>query len=231
MKIFIISVIAFAVSIGNLYAFEKNDSNEVNGDILKKKPFALQFAIGNNLTLRNFNNLQFSFKKHFSPSFNIRFGVGAYTTKEDLEGTEREFERYNTSENSFTNDFTAVLDLIYYVNPNDLMKVYGGIGPYFVYDESSYNSERESSNVFSSTSYYRYRRYVSIGANALVGVEWFPANRISIFSEYNFTFLYSWIRNIRYYYNPGGYNENTQNEGNETTFRGNELKFGLSVYF
>ena len=231
MKIFIICVFAFVASLTNLHAFEKNDSSEVNGDILKKKPFALQFAIGNNLTLRNFNNLQLSFKKHFAQNFNIRFGIGVYITKDDRDGEENEFFHYDRTENDFYNYITTVLDLIYYVNPNDMVKAYGGIGPYFSYYESSEKTKRTNQNPSLSTLYYRYERFISLGANALVGVEWFAAKNFSLFAEYNFTFLYSWIREISQYYDPNGYFDDTQSEGNRTEFRGNELKFGLSVYF
>ncbi|MCB0722128.1 MAG: outer membrane beta-barrel protein [Ignavibacteriae bacterium] len=208
-------------------SFEKNDSTETNGSILKTKPIAFQLAIGSLLHVTNFDNLHISVKKQFTNSFGLRLGLGINLSQEDLGGNDLTFSQNDLSVNDYANYVTTVVDMIYYVRPNDIVKAFIGLGPYFSYSESSTKRTRNNSNY--QNNYYDYNRSISLGANALLGIEWFATSNFSFFAEYNFAYTYSWQKYI-HQYTDSGYSESYDLDGNETQFKGKELKFGITVY-
>lgn len=213
----------------NSFAQSNTDTNAVNGDILKKRPIAFQFSIGNDLTLRNFGNFNISGKKQFSKDFGVRLSIGFNYGNEDLEGSGVDGGSFGISIKETDNLFYSELDLLFYVNPNDIVKGYVGFGPYFGYFR--YSRDRDYNYVQSNDSYYTFREYTTLGAGLLLGAEWFFTSKFSLFTEYNFLFTYSWIKETviydDYYYGYDSYNIT----GSDVSLRGEYLKFGLAAYF
>lgn len=213
------------------FSQQTNDTNEVYGKILHKNPFAFQFAIGNNLTLKNFGNFNISIKKHFEPGFAMRFSVGYNYSNEDLSGQVVENFDLDRTENTSNNVLYTEIDLMFYLNLRGTIKAYMGFGPYFSY----YNFTRDENNNFTinndpQSSNYRNNEVTSLGATLLLGAEWFFTNKFSLLAEYNFLYTYSWITDIENINNSSG-SSSTDLSGNQSAFRGDALKFGISVYF
>ena len=214
----------------NSHAQSKTDSTEVNGGILKKRPIAFQFAIGENFTLENFSRYNISAKKHLSNRVALRLSVGLNFGEREADGTIYETMSFGQSQKSNTNFFSSELDFIYYVNPADVVKAYFGIGPYYSYSYNSRYNQYVSTTTFNQYETSESVKRTAYGGSMLIGAEWFFTNKFSLLTEYNFLFTHTTFTE-KIASNTSGDLIKSELSGNETVFRGEVLRFGLSVYF
>lgn len=236
LKSFLLSFAIIFISFINSFSFQNADSTERNGDILRTRPFAVQFAIGENFVLENFPDLNLSVKKHLSENFAIRLGFGINLTEQDLSGEQYSTNNFGDYTSKYQRyNYNAQIDLTYYINPSDIIKAYVGFGPYFSFDHYYNKDENGVYNSNLTELRYERQRTTSIGASLLGGIEWFMTSRFSLFTEYNFLYTYSWD-DLQYSYrfisNNGNINSDDYRvKGNTTSIRGEKLKFGITAYF
>ena len=219
-KLKLIIIILCLVLSGNLYSREKNysflkaaEDTTYKKNSLENDKWTLQFGISDNLTLSNFNGATLSVKRQFSDKSALRLGFkGKYN--------EVRYDKSNYYKYQYFL-FTADLIYMYYINPFDIIKIYGYAGAGFsrehIYDNGySYDG-------FKNTSEY------SFGPSLGAGVEYFVFNSMSVFAEYNFDFRFGkkdfYENGIISSANPIYKTLNI----NEFTY--DNVKFGLSVYF
>jgi hypothetical protein len=235
INVFLLALTFIFISSLNSFSFQKADSTEKNGDVLKTRPYAVQFAIGENFVLENFPDLNLSVKKHFSSNFVVRLGFGINLTEQDLSGEQFSSNNFGDYTSKYQRyNYNVQINLLYYINPLDIIKAYVGVGPYFNFGHYYYKDENEVSNSNFTDLTYERRRSTSIGASLLGGIEWFMTSRFSLFAEYNFLYTYSWDDlqySYRYVSNNGNiYSDIYRVKGNTTSIRGEQLKFGITAY-
>ena len=177
---------------------------------LKNGMWAIQFAIGSNFNITNFEGMTFSLKRQFSPNSALRLGFRASYDK-----TENDT---NTSINIINNSFEVNLVYMYYLNPKKEFNIFGYAGGTYIYEGSSRHSETSNDN------YYQWQTGLLLGA----GAEFFVFEQMSLFAEYSYRFLYgkSVYKSVDSY-NPNVYN----NTYNQISLNPDYVNFGLSVYF
>lgn len=199
---------------GQIPAAEVKDSSKNNTveNSLHSGSWALQFAIGSNFTLHNFDGLSISLKRHFSSKFGLRLGLsGSYSNEESEEDTS-----INTANSK---SFIVNLIALYYLNPKKPFNMYLYSGGLYSY---SYGFYRSYENFSDNVSW-------NIGLLIGAGAEYFIFKEFSIFAEYSYKFTFGKMeRRYDYYFDP--YPE-TVEKRNITDFSSDPAKFGISVYF
>jgi len=192
---------------------------------LYKGSKSLQFRIGNDFSLTNFDGLSFSGKKHYSGKSAIRLGLDVSASITHSQS--RNQESNTSSNNNDRQEITLNALYIYYPNPEGIFKFYWGIGP-------SVGFYRTHSNGWSIS--YGLERTIrtetrwSFGGLVVMGAEWFANRNLSIHAEYNIFAYYS------------QYNDNRRTISGDTStynkwksysgyIESEYVNFGLSVYF
>lgn len=213
----IFMVLVFIISKQNSFSIEKkNDKNQKDSsnkveNSLKSGMWGIQFAIGSNFTLYNFDGMTLSIKNQLSSHSSLRLGFnGSYSN------TENDTNSSLYDENA---SFTVNLIYMYYLNPNEEFNIYGYIGGLYSYHFSSYQSDRSQNN---SESW-------DIGPVLGIGTEYFVFKKLSLFAEYNYNFKFG-KREYSYaaFFPPY---EQIKDNSNRVSLESDYLKFGLSVYF
>lgn len=214
--IFILIFYCQSVS-GQIPAAEVKDSskNIAVDNSLHSGKWALQFAIGSNFTLYNFDGLSISLKRHFSSKFGLRLGLSGsyYNDETDLDSVSY---TSNTS-----NKKSVIINLIafYYLNPNKPFNIY-------LYSGGLYSYSYEFIKTYDQ--YYDYERW-NTGLLIGAGAEYFIFKEFSIFAEYSYKFTFGELTSRNdYYFDP--YPESVEKR-NITDFSSDPAKFGISVYF
>ena len=189
---------------------------------LEDGAWALQFGIeGEFISVNSFAG-GVSLKRHFSPKSAFRVGVSA-------NGGDNNIEYSAVDDKSGGDNWGTGVNVIYqrYVRPDADALLYWGLGPTFSYGRSSFEQSRGDSLSTSQT-----HEMWSVGADAMLGVEWFATRVISFQAEYVARIDYRSETEIR---------ESTLNGGvvywSEATRDGwssalvSAVRFGLSVYF
>lgn len=206
---------------------------------------ALQFQITNNFQLTSFQGTVFSYKQHINKEAALRFGlsisVGGSNTDNTLKGISvlNDSLIQNTLGNNDTKNNSVQLSaqLIRYFNPGAKLLLYGGAGPFLIYEHSFSKTEQLENITYlgpvnparKSSTESKTDRW-SPGIAGVLGVEWFAAKGISFTAEYGMQVSYTWGKNesksVAYS------NINTANSKQEGWNLGaNSVKFGLSLYF
>jgi hypothetical protein len=191
--------------------------------------YALQFQVSQNFTLSSFMGSVISGKYHLTNKNAIRIGLGFSSTM----GNQSSVTQYssgasdvnNVSEgNSQSVDITAQ----YMITPviSDKIRFYCGAGPKFGLNFSKINNTSNAVNTSQYIDKQNTKGY-SAGIMCSAGVEWFFSSKMSLCAEYGLTYVYSYAK-ITGDYN-GSYTA-TQ-ETYKYSFDGNNVRFGLSVYF
>lgn len=208
------------------------------------KSHSIQFQINDMFRISDFQGSLISYKYHFNNNLAIRFGLGFSTNtsdgddyRENLVTDTTGSSFYGQSNNMDKSSIDIILksQFLYYFNPNQNVKLYAGLGPYFTstirdndyritqYDDNSENLEIQKND----------QDYFKAGLSASYGLEWFFTEDISLLAEYGFLYYYyERITKTRI-------NETRQLQ--ETNYRKTKedgwifdtsvVKLGLSIYF
>jgi opacity protein-like surface antigen len=192
---------------------------------LYKGSKSLQFRIGNDFSLTNFDGLSFSGKKHYSDKSAIRLGLDVSAS---ITHSESRNQVSNTSSNNYDRQELKLNALyIHYPKPGGIFKFYWGIGPSFGFYRS-YRNGWSSSNGLERTKDTESRW--SIGGLMALGAEWFANSNLSIHAEYNIFAYYSQYNDTRRTISgdTSTYNKWKSYSG---YIEPENVNFGLSVYF
>ncbi|MDH4337859.1 MAG: hypothetical protein OEX18_11365 [Candidatus Krumholzibacteria bacterium] len=188
---------------------------------LEDGAWALQFGIEGQFISVNSYSGGVSLKRHFSQKSAFRAGISA--SAGDSERDHSDIDQVDGA-----NSWSTGLILAYqrYINPHADAVLYWGIGPAFNYSHSSYNTSRGDSLSSEITS----KRW-SVGADAMLGAEWFATRVISLHAEYFAGFDYfSETESMESNVNGSLVSRQSNREGWSTSLT-SAVRFGLSVYF
>jgi len=226
MVLFILLMPAFLMA-------QTNDSSKTEPFHFPKK--SLQFAIGNNFTIKNFQGALISAKYHFSDQSAFRIGIGLTGNAFDV----------NYSKNITSNDSLVVAtedeeqylrltiqsQFLHYFNPGEDIKVYAGLGPYI-----SLNLNLTENEKLQTADNYQYvpprkrnTTTLASGICAAYGLEWFFRKNMSLLAEYGFNFYYFYYES-KYTYSIHDNRTEEIKKRNGWSFS-NLYHFGLSIYF
>lgn len=221
-------------------AFAQDVSSPENGlkNSLHEDFWALQFQIGDNFSLRAFQGLGLSAKKHMSNKSAIRVGVGLSITSRDDENFARvlPLDSVRQSQGHTMNhqsvDF-SVQHLLYPKPDADVNVFYGG-GPLVRFRK---NKSESSQSFMSGGAYVKSNAVINerawaVGISGLLGVEWFASKSISFLGEYSISCEYYSARTTRSETTTQS-TSSLEYEYGTDTFQIYPLavRFGLSVYF
>jgi len=220
--------------------FSQDTSDSIKVNVFKE--FSLQFRV-RFLELSSFQGSLISFKYHFNDNFAIRSGIGFSMSTNDSEkerelydyGGDTLFTKIKADEENYS--ISVPIQFLYYFNPQNEIKFFVGLGPYF-----SFSTEERIENDLSEPNdkYYANLRNSEsknyfLGISAVYGVEWFFTDKMSLTGEYGFRFGYYYGEGTssvtREYPDDIVYIEHTKSKGDGWRFISNLVLFGLSVYF
>jgi len=191
--------------------------------------YALQFQISQNFTLSNFLGSVISGKYNCSNTSAIRVGFDFTTTMGNQSNANHDFytgySSNSLSENN-TQSIGLVAQYLWEAPLGDNIKFYYGVGP-----KLGIGFSKQTYAGSSTSSSYSYQKYInkniSAGFLGSAGVEWFFSKKMSLCAEYGISYLYNYTKNSN--------NSNTSMEQTVRTYsyslRGDNVRFGLSVYF
>jgi len=189
--------------------------------------FALQFQITDNFQLSNFQGTVISGKYHFSKRDAIRLGLEISMSDTETEVTVKNLDtNYVDQLADESNGFGFILNCqyIHYIRGTEDISLFGGVGPYFQYYNS--NNKRDIVEDEIERSLEAETNRYAIGADLLIGVEWWFHKYMSLSAEYGLKFSY---------YSSEIINKDDSRESisESTSFNisGNHVKFGIAVYF
>jgi hypothetical protein len=191
--------------------------------------FALQFQIGENFTLSNFQGAIFSGKYHVGIREAIRLGISLDFSEVNTERDDFYFMNDSTTQggnegNDFMVDFR--FQYINYIITMDDISFFGGIGPFVYY----LNRETTEPRSYPMEYVAEYRlEDLRIGLDLLIGVEWMFNKQMSLSAEYGLLLYYGNIHDVRTQdsYQP------VKRTSNSDSFNisWDQVKFGISIYF
>lgn len=187
---------------------EPENKEEESKNSLKKGRWAIQFGIGSNFSLENFEGAAISLKRQFSKHFGLRLSVlgNFQNITEDTGNVESQNKSLGTN-----------LCAIYYLNPKDKFNVYGYLG--FRYNYSYLYH-------YTDENYYYETKTWETGPLLGAGAEYFIYKKFSVFAEYSYKFAFG-----KRYESYSNNNLVDNREFNTVNISSDQLKFGLSVYF
>jgi opacity protein-like surface antigen len=233
-------LISILIFVNNSLIYSQSDQDSTKNS-LKKGSWSLQFQISQNFTLRNFQGSNLSAKKHLSSKSAIRFGIGLSGTMTDREKDLKRDDTNYLSDETIEDKSTQISlnsYYIYYPHPGKKINLYYGGGPVIAY--SKLKSEFDSKEIFQDTLSRDIhdendRKSWSIGILALIGVEWFLNQQISIHAEYGSSLSYIRTETEGTRVTITSENEEDYRSTNTVqkrfSFRSDSVKFGISVYF
>jgi hypothetical protein len=221
-----ISFLLFSLFISSTFSGIGFSQNVSYLDSLDGK-FALQFQITDNFSLTNFQGTVFSGKYHFNKRDAIRLGISLNLGKIDSE-TEYNFldttivNNSKQEENRF--DITINTQYIRYMNVTESIAFFGGIGPFINFfkltRERAIKAGEIDDKLKTETNGF------TTGLDMIIGVEWWFHKHMSLSAEYGIQFAYRSSENIIR-------DEEKEGKTEYTTYdlTGNQINFGISVYF
>jgi hypothetical protein len=220
------------------------ETGEVNEDArqnsLRPGSWSIQFQVDEGISLKTFNGMMISLKRHFSRRSALRVGVGLsfYGEDEDSDYSvvvdDTLAQREVRADDS--NGQTIELDALYllYPKPDASVNLFVGVGPLVRYSRQERTQEsqlvQEATQGALKSTYYR--RW-SLGALGAVGVEWFLAEKFSFHAEYKGMLAYNSVRSTQEttYQGVSPSVRSTVSSGSGWDFEGLSVTLGLSVYF
>jgi opacity protein-like surface antigen len=219
MRIGRILVVAVMMVVFTASASALATDSEAAKEALKKGSWSLQFGVGQNFTLTQFQGATLSIKRHCSPNSALRAGVTtnfSHNVEKDL----RNASEFDVNKS----DVNVSLEYLRYITPGRRVTAFAGSGPSFGFSrqkqEVLHRSVATSSNRIESTEW-------SLGANLLFGAEWFVTHGIALFAEYDISFGYTSKVN-KASSSGDGLTGQTESFGYSLISRG--VRMGLSVY-
>lgn len=185
---------------------------------------ALIFQVTNNFSLNSFNGSVFSYKKQLSQKKAMRTGLSLNTRLNWADYPDDADERSDANTN-----FQIFLrnTWLNYINPESDIKFFYGYGPGVNFGYGKF--ERDDINRNQLDRNYTY----GISAIGYMGVEWFFNSSMSLHAEYHSSLDFSYNKQIREIDFTDETMMDLRNEQNSSGIElsGNNVRFGLSVYF
>lgn len=234
----------FVVLLAVCFPFEAR-SQSSDSTSLREGVWALQFGIAGSFTLTSFQGSTIGAKYQLSNENAIRGGITVIGYTDD--GTGSSYGPSSTTGNSSSSTKSAtlsfVLQYLWYMNPNDPVHFYAGLGPSVSYGYNHASSNNYYLEYPDSQGYWIEGKYASgstrwgIGGAGVVGVEWFACRWLSLHADYNESVQYQWSSttssqdesSATY---PGFIPNRTGNSSSDKgwTLNSSGVNFGLSVY-
>jgi hypothetical protein len=234
----VLFMIMWFLVVPNARAQQVSSENEEHRNSLQEDAWALQFQVGDNFSLKAFQGLAISAKKHWSNTSALRVGIGLSISVGDADNVARTLpadtmrQSQDQSSNGQSVDITA--QYLLYPNPDASVNVFFGAGPLFRYSRSKLESDLTTISGATTINLRSIgeEHVWAIGASGVVGVEWFAARSISFLGEYAISLEYSSAKQTRTESSTQRV-DRTESEYRTKIFRVYPLsvKFGLSVYF
>ncbi len=212
-----ISLIAILILFSAFTSSQAQDTTSLAGK------YALQFQVSQNFTLSNFLGSVISGKYHFTNESAVRVGLGLSASMNN-QTSGQESQSGVLESNAQSIDLTTQYMITPVISEN--VRFYFGAGPKLGLNYSKYDNVTNPSN-HSQTSEKASTKGYSVGVLCSAGVEWFFMNRMSLCAEYGLTYVYSYSKINRNYNKSVSTEQKTYNY----SFNGNDVRFGLSVYF
>ncbi len=205
----------------------------------KKRPnslvpgaWALQFEVGENFSIEDFQGFLLSAKKHLAARKAIRVGFGFSGEASISASTSKFFDGDTSFQNTYkgpqdySQTFDLVVQFISVPAPEKDVNLFLGLGPLFRFSHSG------SEMGYQGLTYERDVKTWVLGAMGILGVEWFATKSISFLAEYGVAFEYQnrtdESKSFDYLIPEQTVNGITRHS---VRFEPNPLKVGLSVYF
>ncbi len=189
--------------------------SEYARESLKKGSWSLQFGIAQNASLTSFGGATVAAKRHYSPSSAIRAGVTVFFDKERT-------NNYQQARTTTTKQFRSEISLqyLYYYSPSNRLGAFVGTGPRFAYTSGSQELDHGLAHTEQSE--------WGLGADLLIGGEWFVTSGISLFGEYGLFLGYSSSENESF---SGGIGTTARTEAKSYAIQSRGARLGMSLYF
>ena len=202
-------IISLAFTLQDAHAQEDTDARANNS--LSENSRALQFGIGENFRLSNFDGSAFSYKRHTAANRANRIALSFDNQFNRLSDPDVDDSETNRTRLSLNMNYTWM----HYTDPEADVKLYYGYGPgfSFLYDNQNPPGDDNSTTISG----------LGLYGTAYTGVEWFFHHSISLHAEYRGTLMFSRISQSR----------DAASDSRDTSIRlrSNGVMFGLSAYF
>ena len=195
------------------------DREEGRENSLEPGSWSIQFRIGENFQLSNFDGSALSVKRHWSKSRAVRAGMSFGASLSDYEsGYSIPDTSYSKTSDRNRGAVSGSITYLIYPAPEREVLFYLGVGPTF-----SYSRDKRT---YQDYDRYEYNRLWSIGLGSVIGVEWFATRSISLLAEYTGGLKYR-SSSVEDYSN--GKTRVNDNQYFEASSSG--VRLGLSAYF
>jgi opacity protein-like surface antigen len=229
MKFYCCSLILFLIFINVSFA---QDSSKTIHDELKH---GLEFQIGSQLNLINFDNYTFSYRYCLNNNSGIRIGLYTSVNKDDYDLTQQSDSIYNNPlEYSHNYNFKISIQYLRSIMSFNKFSLIWGGGPFISY----YKNESRSENLYTSyvSQYENKEETFSYGIDLILGVEYNLSENVILSGEYGVSIFKANSdidRSQNYIYNDGTPNRVTKENGERHSFitRGLGVSLGLSIFF
>jgi len=195
-------VVLILVSAVLCYSY-KAEGQTRDSTALKEGSWALQFGIAQNFTLTSFQGSTIGAKYQLSENNAIRGGItingsnssGPTSYSASIGDSSLGTVPGNSPSKYYNVSF--VLQYLWYMNPEGHVHLYAGAGPMFTYINSTYANNY--SNYETTAPGYWYTQIMTrqsatraVGVSAVLGVEWFACDWLSLRADYNENIQYQW---------------------------------------
>ncbi len=194
--------------------------SEAAKEALKKGSWSLQFGVSQNFTLTQFEGATISVKRHYSPNSALRAGITTNLShniqRSSQSSKELNVDKFNTN---------VSLEYLYYFTPGRRVTAFIGSGPYLGFARNT-TEEIPRVSISSSSNWSKYTEW-DLGANLLLGAEWFVTHGIALFAEYDISVGYTSKVNKT---SNSTYGMTGRTELYDLSLTSRGVRMGLSVY-
>jgi hypothetical protein len=216
---------------GAVFAQTAEEGKEKRKHSIYKGSKAIQFGIASNLTLKKFQEMAFSGKKHISDKSAVRIGIDLNFLISDVDKDVFSIRHDTTTsqvEETYNNDEIDLwVQFMRYSSINNSIKFYWAGGPIFGFERWFYK-KRDDTPQLSGRS--QETLIWLVGTSWTVGAEWFATPELGLHAEYYLSLTFNWRRT-----NDTSYSSNTISYGRDRNYSFNlssgDVRFGLSTYF
>jgi hypothetical protein len=225
-KYFVVVFLIFFIIVINA---EKPENKSENFKI-PDKTWGLQFGISENFNLESFGGGSISYINRYdrNKAISIQISFEIYNESATQRYLTRNLEQRNIYYGSSSDKLYDITlnpsHIFYYSTMSDRVNFYWGVGLLFIY---SYSSGEQDTTQGDFVEYYIERS--GAGARALLGIEWFVNNFISLNAEYSTDFKYVYEERKNKEETTTGILTSTSISSDIWDFNHNPVKFGVTV--